>query len=135
MSSYFDKTNCWDSSLLLKLMNYSGSTELKIEEGYSADIYPWRGLCPYYLRQTSREGYMSFSRWPHTHAVSYCKKPEQRRFVVDGEERVEECICVRGHLEKTIYPSRDVWRTLCGNSADIETAHQSLLSGFDFTGF
>ena len=50
MSSYFDiLTNCWDSSLLLKLINYSGSTELKTEEGYSADIYPWRYMSEQHL--------------------------------------------------------------------------------------
>ena len=37
--------------------------ELKTEEGYSADIYPWRDICPHYVRQTSREGYMLLSYW------------------------------------------------------------------------
>ena len=35
---------------------------MKTEEGYSADIYPWRYMsaqCPYYVRTTSHEGYMS----------------------------------------------------------------------------
>ena len=38
--------------------------ELKTEEGYSADIYPWiymSAQCPHDVRTTSHEGYMSIS--------------------------------------------------------------------------
>ena len=34
-------------------------SELKTEEGHSADIYPWRYMsaqCPHYVRTTSQEG-------------------------------------------------------------------------------
>ena len=34
-------------------------TKLKTEEGYMADIYPWRDICPNYVHQTSHKGYMS----------------------------------------------------------------------------
>ena len=35
-------------------LKISWGPEVKTEEGYSADIYPWR-----YVRTTSHEGYMS----------------------------------------------------------------------------
>ena len=36
--------------------------QIKPEEGYSADIYPWRYMsaqCPHYVRTPSHEEYMS----------------------------------------------------------------------------
>ena len=85
----------------------------------------------------ARNIYVFFKVATHTCSQSYCKKPERRRVVVDGEEQMEEtprecrfgypqpllCFmticCVRGHLEKDIYPSRDVWRTCISPGIDI----------------
>ena len=74
--------------------------------------------CPHNI---SRGIYAFFEVATHTCSHRNCKKPERRRVVVDGKERVEEnprecrfgyprsllgfmtgnsdCICVRGHLE------------------------------------
>ena len=88
-------------------------------------------ICPHYVRQTSLEGYMSFSRWPRTHAVRVTgheakqwpgvakaafpggflhpllpvdHNPSSLRFLA-----VTLTACVFGHLEKDMYPSRDIF--------------------------
>ena len=58
-------------------------SKLKTEEGYSADIYPWRYMSTLCLTR-------DICLFKHTCSQSYCKIPEGRRVVVDGEEQVEE---------------------------------------------
>ena len=86
-----------------------------------------------YVRTTSHEGYMSFSRWPHTDAVrvtarnrseeglwstgrsGWRKPPGKTALATTGHclasWPVTLTACVRGHLEKDIYPSWDAVRT------------------------
>ena len=63
-----------------------GKPKLKTEEGNRADIYPWRYMSAQHLARDI----CFFQGGQTTCSQSYCKKPERRRVVVDGEERVEE---------------------------------------------
>ena len=50
--------------------------EVKTEEGFSADIYPWRYMsaqCPHYVPRTaSRKGYMSLSYFLREMLCGHC---------------------------------------------------------------